>query len=82
MTYIPGMDSYAAAEFGLEPHGPFVRCDRCGATYSGTTKRGEMAAWLRNNHAPPGWLRVVDDQDEEAPGGYSRQDYCRKCRAI
>lgn len=59
------------------PRVPHVVCDACGAVKLGVTKRGDLAAWLRNQKAPPGWLLL---RDEDPTGTVRREDYCPKCR--
>jgi hypothetical protein len=76
VTYHAGMGLYAAGELGLEPHGPFVRCDGCGREQAGTTRKGDSKSWLRGGNAPPKWLLVRVERDD----GVYRRDYCPRCR--
>lgn len=72
MSYRAGIGPRLATMIGADYTDPHVRCDGCGMVKSAYTKRGDMAAWLRNRKAPPGWrMEVMDDK---------RLDYCPECK--
>ncbi len=78
MTYYAGMGPRLSQVLDLLHPGPRVECDGCLKVALGTTKKGHMTAWLRENRAPKGWQLVRVEADDKTP--LFRRDYCPKCR--
>lgn len=78
MGYRAGIGLLLAKQMGVAPGVAFVFCDRCFCTKSSLTKRGDVAAWIMNRKAPPGWLMIRRERDD---GTIFRQDYCPACKA-
>lgn len=72
MSYRCGIEASLASIMGVEPGGPRVTCDGCGARVMVRTDR-LPPMWLLDNKAPPGW-KMTKDADGK------RTDLCKTCK--
>jgi len=80
VTYFAGVGPRITSGIEIAGYPPYVECDKCQARVFGETKRGHMAAWLRYDQAPRGWLRVRVLGTDKTP--FFRRDYCKSCRPL
>lgn len=74
MSYRCAIFDPLAAAMGVEPGGPWVKCDTCGVKLTAITSRhGMPKKWLLDGKAPPGWRT-----EKHADG--TRTDWCQRCK--
>lgn len=79
MTYRAGIGPMFSAETGGPVGGsdPFLTCDRCGATESVVTARGDVSQTWMNRRTLRGWKTVRQENED---GSVTRDDVCPRCR--